>query len=174
MNLFVLWRRPGDGALELITAPLDGTILPGVTRDSILALARSFGLKVITEGVETQAQLDWLRAHGCDEAQGFFLARPLPFDEMLAKLADGQTVYSYRYKGEPRTQIGLLAQEVERLHPKAVRTHPSGFKMVNYAAATAPATISSIGRAASARTTSPSRARVAVTVHRRMTGKYCA
>ena len=30
---------------------------------------------------------DWLRAHGCEEAQGYFLARPLPFDEMLAKLA---------------------------------------------------------------------------------------
>ena len=28
----------------------------------------------------------WLHEHGCDEAQGFLLARPLPFDEMLAKL----------------------------------------------------------------------------------------
>jgi diguanylate cyclase (GGDEF)-like protein/PAS domain S-box-containing protein len=54
--------------------------------ESILALARSFNLKVIAEGVETQAQLDWLREHGCDEAQGFFLARPMPFEDMLAKL----------------------------------------------------------------------------------------
>jgi EAL domain-containing protein (putative c-di-GMP-specific phosphodiesterase class I) len=54
--------------------------------ESILALARSFNLKVIAEGVETQAQLDWLRAHGCDEAQGYLLAKPLPFEEMLAKL----------------------------------------------------------------------------------------
>ena len=54
--------------------------------ESILALARSFGLRVIAEGVETQAQLDWLREHGCDEAQGYFLARPLPFAEMLSKL----------------------------------------------------------------------------------------
>ncbi|MGB8692425.1 MAG: EAL domain-containing protein, partial [Steroidobacteraceae bacterium] len=29
------------------------------------------------EGVEEQAQLDWLRAHGCDEVQGFLLARPM-------------------------------------------------------------------------------------------------
>jgi hypothetical protein len=57
----------------------------------------------------------------------------------VGRLADGQTIYSYRYKGDPRTQIGLLAQEVERAHPKAVTTHPSGYKMVNYAAATAPA-----------------------------------
>jgi len=55
--------------------------------ESILALARSFGLRVIAEGVETQAQLDWLREHGCDKAQGYLLAKPMPFAEMLAKLS---------------------------------------------------------------------------------------
>lgn len=39
MNVFVAWRTR-DGGVELVTPPLDGTILPGVTRDSILALAR--------------------------------------------------------------------------------------------------------------------------------------
>lgn len=39
MNLLVLWVNE-DGKRELITCPLDGTILPGVTRDSILTLAR--------------------------------------------------------------------------------------------------------------------------------------
>jgi hypothetical protein len=57
----------------------------------------------------------------------------------VGKLKDGQTVYSYRFNGDPRTQIGLLAQEVERVHPEAVATHPSGYKMVDYARATAPA-----------------------------------
>jgi branched-chain amino acid aminotransferase len=40
MNLFVVFRQE-DGTLELVTPPLDGMILPGVTRDSILSLARS-------------------------------------------------------------------------------------------------------------------------------------
>jgi branched-chain amino acid aminotransferase len=40
MNLFVVFRQP-DGTFELVTPPLDGMILPGVTRDSILSLARS-------------------------------------------------------------------------------------------------------------------------------------
>lgn len=40
MNLFVVFRKP-DGTLELVTPPLDGMILPGVTRDSVLSLARS-------------------------------------------------------------------------------------------------------------------------------------
>jgi branched-chain amino acid aminotransferase len=39
MNFMMLWKRK-DGTRELITAPLDGTILPGITRDSILTLAR--------------------------------------------------------------------------------------------------------------------------------------
>ncbi|XP_077049372.1 branched-chain-amino-acid aminotransferase, cytosolic-like [Agelaius phoeniceus] len=40
MNLFVFWERP-DG--ELVTPPLDGLILPGVTRQSLLELARNWG-----------------------------------------------------------------------------------------------------------------------------------
>jgi diguanylate cyclase (GGDEF)-like protein/PAS domain S-box-containing protein len=56
--------------------------------ESILALARSFGLKVIAEGVETGAQLAWLRERGCDQAQGFLLSRPLPFEDVLRKLRE--------------------------------------------------------------------------------------
>jgi hypothetical protein len=55
----------------------------------------------------------------------------------VGKLKDGQTVYSYRFKGDPRTQIGLLAHEVERVHPDAVAKHPSGYRMVDYRRATA-------------------------------------
>lgn len=40
MNLFVAWINPETQTKELVTAPLDGTILPGITRDSILDLAR--------------------------------------------------------------------------------------------------------------------------------------
>ena len=40
MNLFVVFRQE-DGSLELVTPPLDGMILPGVTRDSVLSLTRS-------------------------------------------------------------------------------------------------------------------------------------
>lgn len=40
MNLFVAWINPETKAKELVTAPLDGTILPGITRDSIIDLAQ--------------------------------------------------------------------------------------------------------------------------------------
>ena len=51
----------------------------GVTLvQSILTLGRSLGLRVAAEGVETEAQYDFLVRQGCDEAQGFLLSRPMP------------------------------------------------------------------------------------------------
>jgi diguanylate cyclase (GGDEF)-like protein/PAS domain S-box-containing protein len=44
---------------------------------SIIAMAHHLGLKVIAEGVETEAQLNYLRRHLCDEGQGYLFSRPL-------------------------------------------------------------------------------------------------
>lgn len=46
--------------------------------NAILSLAESLSLVVTAEGVETTGQLEWLRARGCHEVQGFLLARPIP------------------------------------------------------------------------------------------------
>ena len=45
---------------------------------SIIALARIFGKRVLAEGVEEAGQARFLRAEGCDEAQGYYYARPMP------------------------------------------------------------------------------------------------
>ena len=44
---------------------------------TIISMAHSLGLNVVAEGVETEAQLQFLRNHGCDVIQGYWLARPL-------------------------------------------------------------------------------------------------
>lgn len=48
MNFFVFWNNE-KGEKELITCPLDGTILPGVTRDSILQITKKWGEFKVTE-----------------------------------------------------------------------------------------------------------------------------
>jgi EAL domain-containing protein (putative c-di-GMP-specific phosphodiesterase class I) len=58
---------------------------------SILAMARELGLKVIAEGVEVKAQLEFLEHHGCNEFQGFLYSKALPLDELEAFLRRGKT-----------------------------------------------------------------------------------
>lgn len=50
--------------------------------DIIIHLARSLGLSVLAEGVETKEQRDILREKGCDEIQGYYFYRPMPADEV--------------------------------------------------------------------------------------------
>lgn len=50
---------------------------------SIIAVARTFNLRIVAEGVETQAQADFLAEEGCDCYQGFFFARPMPLETWL-------------------------------------------------------------------------------------------
>jgi diguanylate cyclase (GGDEF)-like protein len=50
---------------------------------AVIALGRSLGMSTTAEGVETEAQLDAVRSHGCDEIQGFLFSRPLPEKDAL-------------------------------------------------------------------------------------------
>lgn len=65
-------------------ADYDSAIVSGIT-----GIARSLGLTVTAEGVETEAQLTEVRRHGCDLAQGYYLARPSDPDACLALLQSG-------------------------------------------------------------------------------------
>jgi EAL domain-containing protein (putative c-di-GMP-specific phosphodiesterase class I) len=49
-------------------------------------MAKSLNLKVIAEGVEDEAQMSFLRAHQCDEIQGYYFSKPLTVDEIADKL----------------------------------------------------------------------------------------
>jgi EAL domain-containing protein (putative c-di-GMP-specific phosphodiesterase class I) len=51
-----------------------------VGRRLIVGLAKTVGLKVVAEGIETRAQLDMLREIGCDLGQGYYFAAPMDVD----------------------------------------------------------------------------------------------
>ncbi|MCZ8253984.1 MAG: EAL domain-containing protein [Hylemonella sp.] len=59
---------------------------------SILSMAHHMGLEVVAEGVETQAQVDFLRAQNCDRLQGYFYDQPQPLEQWLARLASAVPV----------------------------------------------------------------------------------
>ncbi|MGF6775761.1 sensor domain-containing protein [Paraburkholderia sp. GAS334] len=59
---------------------------------AIIALAHSLDLQVLAEGVETSAQLDFLRERACDEMQGFYFAKPMPHESIPALLRHGAAV----------------------------------------------------------------------------------
>jgi EAL domain-containing protein (putative c-di-GMP-specific phosphodiesterase class I) len=59
----------------------------GILAQAIISLGHALHLKVIAEGVETDAQMRFLRRHGCDEVQGFFYGEPVA-PEAHAKLLE--------------------------------------------------------------------------------------
>ncbi|MCK5640724.1 MAG: EAL domain-containing protein, partial [Gammaproteobacteria bacterium] len=51
--------------------------------EAIIAMAHRLKLKVVAEGIENDAQLEFLRSNGCDHGQGYLFARPGPIENML-------------------------------------------------------------------------------------------
>ncbi len=58
---------------------------------AILAMGRSLGMVATAEGVESDSQFSYLSAEGCDEAQGFLLGRPMPFENAQRLCTESET-----------------------------------------------------------------------------------
>ncbi|GJL73731.1 MAG: hypothetical protein NMNS01_29300 [Nitrosomonas sp.] len=75
--------------LHLNTLKIDQSFVRNVQEDpddaaivsAIIAMANSLNLDVIAEGIETEAQLNYLASIGCNKAQGYLLGKPLPAEE---------------------------------------------------------------------------------------------
>lgn len=71
---------------------VESTDRGGPISNMIIGLGQNLGLEVIAEGVETEAQLSYMREHGCDIAQGYLYARPASPDDLTPWLQANQRI----------------------------------------------------------------------------------
>lgn len=108
---------------------------------SILDLGKSLGLRTVAEGVEDGATLEFLKGIGCDMAQGYFIARPLPGDAVAGWMAARQSrIHDAKQKAHVPARLEPIASfrwdenfvtglpEVDRQHQRLVEliNHLSG------------------------------------------------
>jgi diguanylate cyclase (GGDEF)-like protein/PAS domain S-box-containing protein len=157
-SLAYLKRFPLD-ALKI-----DRTFVHDVTVNSddaaiavaIISLAHNLKLKVVAEGVESEAQMNFLRSHGCDEMQGYYFARPLSAEDCTRTLSEGRGLHF------PKPGIAARsARRVVRPSPKHVDGPTAASEEIEIAAvelewlrrcgahacAAPPAVVAALGRA---------------------------
>jgi diguanylate cyclase (GGDEF)-like protein/PAS domain S-box-containing protein len=91
---------------DIATDPDDAQIVR-----AIIDMAHGLRLQVIAEGVETAAQYDFLAAHGCDELQGFFIARPMAPEALDALLAPRRIAHLPETKADAARTVLALDDE---------------------------------------------------------------
>jgi diguanylate cyclase (GGDEF)-like protein/PAS domain S-box-containing protein len=92
-SLSYLKRFPID------TLKIDHSFIHDITQDpedatlveAIIAMGKALHLDVIAEGVETEQQVKFLRKHGCGSIQGYLISKPLPAQELTARLHEKLT-----------------------------------------------------------------------------------
>jgi len=78
---------------------------------AIISMAHSMKLEVIAEGVENDAQLAYLRRHGCDEMQGYYFSRPVPQEEFEQMLMGGKLLQAPQDAGSEDQQTLLIVDD---------------------------------------------------------------
>jgi diguanylate cyclase (GGDEF)-like protein len=89
---------------EIVSRPEDASIVR-----AIVSLAHSLRLKVIAEGVETPAQLAFLKTAGCDEYQGYHFSRPLPAADFERLIRESHSTDVFTEEDAIRTHSKLAA-----------------------------------------------------------------
>ena len=104
-SLAYLHRLPIN-TLKIDKAFIDGVATPDDHEDAtitttIIAMARTLGLRVVAEGVETAGQLAFLEQNACDIAQGYWISRPLDESACLRFLLEKQAQRAARLDPDP-------------------------------------------------------------------------
>jgi EAL domain-containing protein (putative c-di-GMP-specific phosphodiesterase class I) len=91
----------------------------GAIAQSIISLGRAMRLSVIAEGVETEAQREFISRLGCHAFQGFLFSRPLPVEEFERRLAEFSAkmveTCAYDQNSSTRQSLGMFSDALEVL-----------------------------------------------------------
>jgi len=91
---------------DIVTNPDDAAIAL-----AIISMAHSLHMQVIAEGVETRAQMAYLRRHRCDEIQGFHFSRALPSDELAALVRENRAQPDQAPAPDDKVQTLLIVDD---------------------------------------------------------------
>lgn len=101
---------------------------------AIIRMAHSLNLDVIAEGVETEAQLEYLRRHRCDQMQGFLYSPALAVPALERLLADGQCLSSVDTTASPLTLL-LVDDDLETLTALTLLLDDDGYRILTASSA---------------------------------------
>ncbi len=78
----------------------------------MIIMAKSLGIRTLAEGVETQEQLDFLKAAGCEQIQGYYYSPPLPFEDIIKLLKENAIFRKSENNNEERIYFESTAYKI--------------------------------------------------------------
>ncbi len=97
---------------------------------AVISMAHSLNLRVVAEGVETEAQFNFLRGKGCDELQGYFFSKPLPADEMTSLLHEKRCLEMDDITDNAATTLMLVDDDSEILSSLGIMLRDEGYRIL--------------------------------------------
>ena len=97
---------------------------------AVISMAHSLNLQVVAEGVENEAQFNFLRARGCDELQGYFFSKPVPADEMTSMLLARRRLEIDEVLDNAATTLLLVDDDYEMLTSMGVMLRNEGYRIL--------------------------------------------
>jgi diguanylate cyclase (GGDEF)-like protein/PAS domain S-box-containing protein len=111
---------------NITTDPADAAV-----SQAIISMSHSLNMTTVAEGVETEAQLEFLRSRHCNEIQGFHFSHPLPEREMERLMQTGYHIQSTPTAAAVDERIVLLIDDDEfMLAALAESLHPDGYRIL--------------------------------------------
>jgi diguanylate cyclase (GGDEF)-like protein len=98
---------------------------------TIIRMAHSLKLAVIAEGVETAAQVAYLRRHHCDQIQGYYFSRPLPLSDLELLLREAKCLPAPDGEDDlPRKTLLLVDDDPDVLYLLESHLHQDGYRIL--------------------------------------------